>query len=35
MRKWLKERGEWLLIAFLVWFLDVFEQRKQEKERKK
>lgn len=35
MGKWLKEQWEWLVMCFLVWFLDVFDQRKQEKERKK
>lgn len=34
MKKWIRERAEWLLICFLVWFLDVFDQRK-ERERKK
>ena len=33
MGKWLKERGEWLLICFLVWFLDVFDQRKEERKK--
>ena len=35
MFKWLREQWEWLVMCFAVWLLDIFEQRKEEKERKK
>jgi hypothetical protein len=35
IKNWLRERGEWLVVCFAVWFLDIFEQRKEEKERQK
>lgn len=28
VKAWLRERFEWLVMAFLIWLVDLFEQRK-------
>ena len=33
MRKWFREQWEWLVMCFLVWFLDVFDERKEDKKK--
>ena len=35
MCKWFKEQWEWLVMCFAVWVLDVFDERKEKKEKKK